>query len=446
MSGWKAYIEKAKAYHGHICSGQVLGIRMGLLGIAALGLKPDDDMRDLVVFAESSRCMADAVYVVTGITVGRRRLKLVDYGKTALSFLDLKTNRAVRVSIKSPIYPPKGTWGEGLIRFWDSYADDDVFNCVPVTITLPLEEMPGPPISIVPCSCCGEDVLDAKEIYRAGQPFCHACARGAYYRVHDGNGEKRADGQGGTNPWAVYDALLDDIPADLRLKKLIIGRRWIMALSDSGGIGLAMNIACQDMSSVLPRLEGQSLAQVAARIKSWNFFEASVGMAVLNAAVNTAALTEGSTLHKAVATASGKAFEYHTERIRGKKVAVIGHFPHLETLAPLCELSILERKPRDGDLPDSAADYILPLQDSIFMTGTTLTNKTFPHLMDITRSAFTCIVGPSTPMSPVLFKYGINALSGTVVTDASGVEMAVRGESTEDIFTRGGNMINLLAP
>ena len=106
MQDIKPYLEKAEQYHGHICSGQILGIRMTLMALEALGMSPHDDMRDLVIFLETDRCVADASYVVTGVTVGRRRVKMYSYGKTAMSFLDLKTGKAVRVSVITSDRPP----------------------------------------------------------------------------------------------------------------------------------------------------------------------------------------------------------------------------------------------------------------------------------------------------------------------------------------------------
>lgn len=94
MDAVRTYLQKAEEYHGHICSGQILGIRMALLGLGALGLRPEDELRDVVVFLETDRCVADAAYIVTGITLGRRRVKLYEYGKTAMSLLDLKSGRA----------------------------------------------------------------------------------------------------------------------------------------------------------------------------------------------------------------------------------------------------------------------------------------------------------------------------------------------------------------
>ena len=126
-------------------------------------------------------------------------------------------------------------------------------------------------------------------------------------------------------------------------------------------------------------------------------------------------------------------------------MAVIGHFPGLETLADQCQLSILERQPRPGDLPDPAAEYILPEQEVVYMTGTTFINKTITRLLELTRQAEVCVVGPSTPMIPLLFKYGIHSLSGVVVTDVQELAKALIENCNEEIFERGAVKVNLMA-
>ena len=175
------YLEKAEAYHGHICSGQVLGIRMALLGLKLLGLRPEDNLRDLVIFLETDRCVADAVYVVTGITVGRRRVKMFAYGKTAMSFLDLKSGRAFRVWVKTSDRPPHDAPKAEQTAFWERYIDKEIFGWREVKIELPDGDLPGPPVSVKVCQNCGEDVLDCKEVVQGGRVLCLACAEGAYY-------------------------------------------------------------------------------------------------------------------------------------------------------------------------------------------------------------------------------------------------------------------------
>jgi formylmethanofuran dehydrogenase subunit E len=182
MSSLDQFLKKAEDYHGHICSGQILGIRMALLGLKLLGLTPEDNLRDVAIFLETDRCVADAAYVVTGITVGRRRVKMYNYGKTAMSFLDLKSGKAFRVAVKTSDRPPHAAPKEAQVAFWENYADEDAFLWQEVKIALPEGDLPGPPVSVVVCQSCGEDVLDRKETNKDGRVLCRACADGAYYQ------------------------------------------------------------------------------------------------------------------------------------------------------------------------------------------------------------------------------------------------------------------------
>ncbi len=151
-----------------------------------------------------------------------------------------------------------------------------------------------------------------------------------------------------------------------------------------------------------------------------------------------------SPLHDAADKAKGCAFDFFLSRLKDKKVTVVGHFPHPEKLCTHCKLSILERNPRPGDLTDTAAEYILPEQDVVFITGTPFINKTITRLLELTRGAVICMVGPSTPMNPLLFEHGITSLSGLVVTDRAGVAEAIQIGCCEDIFSSGGIKVNLV--
>jgi uncharacterized protein (DUF4213/DUF364 family) len=137
------------------------------------------------------------------------------------------------------------------------------------------------------------------------------------------------------------------------------------------------------------------------------------------------------------------AFVYYAERLRRKKVTVVGHFPELEPLAEICDLTILERQPGAGDLPDSACEYILPAQDFVFITATALINKTLPRLLELSRNAFTVLVGPSTPLTPLLFNHGIHGLAGTIVVEPVSLWQAVQEGAARGVFERGAQMVKV---
>lgn len=107
------------------------------------------------------------------------------------------------------------------------------------------------------------------------------------------------------------------------------------------------------------------------------------------------------------------AFSDYALAVQNKKAAVIGHFFNLEKfLTNAASVSVLERKPWPGDFPDSACEYILPEQDFVFITGSAFINKTLPRLLQLSGKSRAIVLGPSTPMSPVLFKFGADELSG----------------------------------
>jgi formylmethanofuran dehydrogenase subunit E len=174
-------LEAARAFHGHLCHGMVMGVRMTRYGCRALGIDEPRSYRDLVVYVEMDRCASDAVAVVTGVTLGRRRLKWMDYGKMAASFVDLATDRAVRLAPR-PEVPHAGA-DDDPILMWRDWADEELFTCTPVKLVVPKEDRPGRPVRTVVCARCGEKVQDAREVIKDEQQLCRACARGAYYSV-----------------------------------------------------------------------------------------------------------------------------------------------------------------------------------------------------------------------------------------------------------------------
>jgi uncharacterized protein (DUF4213/DUF364 family) len=115
----------------------------------------------------------------------------------------------------------------------------------------------------------------------------------------------------------------------------------------------------------------------------------------------------------------------------------------LDTLTDICQLTVLERNPGPNDLPDPACEYVLPEQDFVFITATTITNKTMPRLLQLSRSASVFLVGPSTPFTPLLFNHGINTLAGTVVLDPESVWSAAQEGAARSVFDHGAQMVKV---
>jgi len=173
-------LKDAVAYHGHLCAGQILGVRMARLACSMLGLAAPRSYRDLIVFVENDRCLSDAVSVVTGCLSGRRRLKHKDYGKSAASFLDISNGKAFRVSSRSWQKIPEG---EDPLEFLNRIPDGELFKTEEVKIEVPPEDLPGKPSGKAQCSKCGEIITDRREVVKDSQVLCKACAGTPYYTV-----------------------------------------------------------------------------------------------------------------------------------------------------------------------------------------------------------------------------------------------------------------------
>jgi formylmethanofuran dehydrogenase subunit E len=170
-------------YHGHFCMGQSLGVRIAKKGLELIS--PESE-KDLIVFVENDRCIADAVLIATGTRVGRRSLKLVDYGKMAATFLNLKKNLAYRVGL-NPFDLGDASNEEAKERVL-SIPDDELLSWKKVRVRLRKEDLPGKPERIVRCARCGEKVFDSKDIAADGAetgPFCVSCVNGAYYEPEE---------------------------------------------------------------------------------------------------------------------------------------------------------------------------------------------------------------------------------------------------------------------
>lgn len=180
-------LEEAKAFHGDFCAGIAIGTRMSILGLKAIGIydPKGKDKKDIIIFAETDRCVTDAILATTGCHPGKRTMKIFDFGKMAATFVNLKTGKAVRVNVKNKDGDRKVT-REEIEKSSDPNAyvmipAEDLFNIVEVSVDLKPEDMPGKPLQIVTCSACGERIMDKREIYRNNGILCRPCADGKQY-------------------------------------------------------------------------------------------------------------------------------------------------------------------------------------------------------------------------------------------------------------------------
>jgi formylmethanofuran dehydrogenase subunit E len=179
--------------HGHICPGQVLGVRLSLLGCRLIGLNDPKgrDRKSLIVWVEIDRCMTDAVSAVTGVRLGKRSLKYLDYGKVAATFLNLSDNSAVRLlaldesrAHADSLYAHVESRKERQMLAYRELEDARLFKIERVQVDLDEFDMPGRPRTRVNCARCLEGINDGREVFDGmGEKICRACAFGGYYRI-----------------------------------------------------------------------------------------------------------------------------------------------------------------------------------------------------------------------------------------------------------------------
>src|SRR5574340_782356 len=190
MKSLDEYLRDAEQAHGHLCAGQVLGVRMAMLGLAKLGIDDPSgkDRKRLVTFVEIDRCATDAVAVVTGCRLGKRALKFRDWGKVAATFVDVTTGQGVRIAARESskararsLHPELADKNQQQMLAYREMADDDLFDVQAVRVELPAEEFPGYKGERAVCSQCGEGINFRREVVREGKTLCRACAGERYY-------------------------------------------------------------------------------------------------------------------------------------------------------------------------------------------------------------------------------------------------------------------------
>jgi formylmethanofuran dehydrogenase subunit E len=190
MRSFAEYEQLAAAAHGHMCAGQILGLRLAIYGLELLGIgEPEGkDRKRLVTFIEIDRCATDAIPVVTGCRLGKRALKFRDFGKVAATFCDLETQRAVRVVAREsskqrarelcPGIPDKN---RQQMQAYRTMPAQDLFEHQWVRVELGPEEFPGYKGERRTCAECGEGINFERHVLREGRTLCRACAGERYY-------------------------------------------------------------------------------------------------------------------------------------------------------------------------------------------------------------------------------------------------------------------------
>ena len=235
------------------------------------------------------------------------------------------------------------------------------------------------------------------------------------------------------NFFELYDALIQGISSDAPVSGTLMGQCWTAVETDRH-FGMAMTTP----ADTAPRMiscgyNGMGLKDLAQAAKSWNLTESGFGMAAVNAYYNTP--------QRLSALNAYEPFDnYCTDGVdlRGKHIGVVGHLNMPRSVSDqAASVRILERCPRPGDYPDSACDWLLPQCDVVIITASTLVNKTLPHLLDLSKNAYTILTGPSCPMCPALLDFGIDRIAGLVITDVKGMKDQIRREVSGPPYPMG---------
>lgn len=191
MEDFDTLLKGSAAAHGHLCPGQVIGVRMAMLGCDLIGLDNPSvlpQIKSLIVYVEIDRCATDAIAYVTGVRLGRRSLKFVDNGIMAATFVNLDTSKAFRVRSREASRKLVENYAPGIedkrrqqLEAYQKMPQDVLFEITQVSVDTPLNDMPGPTRFKAECQNCGVVVRDKKEVYKNGKILCRICAGDSYF-------------------------------------------------------------------------------------------------------------------------------------------------------------------------------------------------------------------------------------------------------------------------
>jgi formylmethanofuran dehydrogenase subunit E len=188
---FKKLLDSSARAHGHMCPGQVLGVRMGILGLALLGYESplnDRDIKKVVVVIEIDRCAADALATTTGVKLGRRSLKFKDYGLMAATFVNLPDGIAFRVAVREDCrdkaaqdyaHIPDDSQRE--LTAYQEMSASELFTVEAVKVDIPPEDLPGWHGQKAYCDECGTVIRHRREVKTGNRTLCPVCAGNAYF-------------------------------------------------------------------------------------------------------------------------------------------------------------------------------------------------------------------------------------------------------------------------
>ena len=224
----------------------------------------------------------------------------------------------------------------------------------------------------------------------------------------------------------ILDSLLSSLSEDRMVREVHTCVFWTAVLSKHCGLASTFH---EPHPSHRPVKDAGSLTELSALelaeyARSDNVLEASIGMAAINSLID---IDDARCIEE-------NAFDVLARKGKGKNIAVVGHFPWIPKLRRIAKtLWVVEQRPQEGDLPPEAAEEVLAQADAVGITGTSFENHTIDRLLNLSRNSFIVMLGPTTPLSPVLFDYGVDILAGTKVVEP---DKTIRSISQGAMFTQ----------
>ena len=238
------------------------------------------------------------------------------------------------------------------------------------------------------------------------------------------------------NPKEFYDLLIDHARSDAKVSGVCLGQVWTYCKSEQNEgchLGLAMSPPQTSRTLSFPgTLVGKTLTELASWVNEWESCKATVGMAAINCSLNSQPLMTAQRL----GAGNLAVFEHFLPQLHGKKVVVIGRYPGIDAYQTQLNLTILERQPQGNDYPDPACEFLLSEADWVFISGSTIPNKTFPRLAQLSKYATTVLMGPTVPWLPQLAEFDIDYLAGVGIEDSVALEQTVAEGGGIRIFSQ----------
>jgi len=235
---------------------------------------------------------------------------------------------------------------------------------------------------------------------------------------------------------SIFDDLISSLGEDSVVREVYTCVFWTAVMSRNCGLASTFHEEHPYHGVVggVGDLRGKSALELSEYVRSDKLVEASIGMATINSLIHV----------DEARCAEENAFDVLVRKGRGRNIAIVGHFPWVPELRKVArKLWVVEQRPREGDLPAEAAEDVLPQADVVGITGTSFINHTIEKLLALSKDSFTLMIGPTSPLSPILFDYGVDVIAGVKVIEP---EKTIRSITEGAIFrqVRGVRLVTMI--